>query len=348
VSASRRKPICPLENRAERVIYIDVAKGISISLVVFFHTIHGFVTLGLIDYSSVLSFANTIAWGSSVQIFFVIAGYFSAKSLGRIDILEQRMLGLYYPYLFWSVVSFFASNAAANMTNSHYSWYSLAAIPVWPILHYWFLLSLMVAICLLHVFRSLLSLIASATIALVASSFLPGWLHDTAYFYTFAVVGALIALNGSLPILRPRAALICVALLIFGVCLATITSSDFRTAPFVFFSLAGCYSLAFLSKAIAPTWIGRLFAYFGENSLAIYLLHVLIAASLRTFFCKAYPFSNPTASMVICFVAAMGASLLAREIAYQLGLLKFVGFEPILKHSRVSSLARTSATGLLS
>jgi fucose 4-O-acetylase-like acetyltransferase len=326
-------------NRGERIAYFDVAKGISIALVALFHTTGGFVSANIIGNVPSLNFISTLAYGFHVHIFFVISGYFSVKALDQVNFLRDRMLALYYPYLLWSVISFFASSVAANATNNHYSWHTLLTIPVWPILHYWFLLSLMVGLPLLYIFRTQRTLIASAVVALVASVFLPGWLHDAAYFYPFTVTGALFALRGSLPALRSWIAALCFLFLIAGTYLATtigITTFDIRIAPFIFFSFAGCYALVRFSRAIAPSRIGRVFAYLGENSLTIYLMHVLIAASLRTFLYEIDPSFNPIVGMTTCFIASMGLPLMAKEIARRFKLSKLAGLEPLLADRKLA------------
>jgi fucose 4-O-acetylase-like acetyltransferase len=329
-------------NRGERIAYFDVAKGISIALVALFHTTGGFASANIISNVSLLNFLTTLAYGFHVHIFFAVSGYFSVRALTRVNFLRDRMLALYYPYLLWSVISLFASSVAASATNNHYSWSTLLTLPIWPILHYWFLLSLMVNHLLLYIFRTH---VVSAVVALVASVFLPGWLHDAAYFYPFTVIGALFALRGSLPALRPWIAVLCFLFLIAGAYLATtigISASGIRIAPFILFSLAGCYALVCFSETIVRNWVGRVFAYLGKLSLTIYLMHVLIAAGLRTFLYKIDPSFNPIASMTACFVASIGLPLMAHEMARRLRLLKFVGFEPLLSDRQLA--IKTSLT----
>jgi fucose 4-O-acetylase-like acetyltransferase len=335
-------------NRGERIGYFDVAKGISIALVALFHTTGGFVSANIISNVSLLNFMTTLAYGFHVHIFFAVSGYFSVKALTRVNFLRDRMLALYYPYLLWSVISLLASSVAASATNNHYSWSTLLTLPIWPILHYWFLLSLMVSHLLLYIFRTQRALIVSAVVALVASVFLPGWLHDAAYFYPFTVTGALFALRGSLPALRPWIAVLCFMFLIAGTYLATtigISASDIRIAPFILFSFAGCYALVCFSETVVRSWVGRVFAYLGKHSLAIYLMHVLIAASLRIFLYKIDPSFNPIAGMTACFVASIGLPLMANEIARRFGLLKFAGFEPLLSDRQLALKTSLTLTG---
>jgi fucose 4-O-acetylase-like acetyltransferase len=329
----------PLENRGERIAHFDVAKGISIALVALFHTTLGFVSANIISNVPLLNFMTTLAYGFHVHIFFAVSGYFSVKALSRANFLRDRMLALYYPYLLWSVISLSASGIAANVTNNHYSWSTLLTLPIWPILHYWFLLSLMASQLLLYIFRTQRALIVSAVVALVASVVLPGWLHDAAYFYPFTVTGALFALRGSLPTLRPWIAVLCFLFLIAGTYLATtidIGAFDIRIAPFIPFSFAGCYALVCFSKTVGRNWFGRVFAYLGEHSLAIYLMHVLIAASLRTFLYKIDPSFNPIAGMAACFIASIGLPLMANEMARRFRLSRFAGFEPLLSNRQLA------------
>jgi fucose 4-O-acetylase-like acetyltransferase len=146
------------------------------------------------------------------------------------------------------------------------------------------------------------------------------------------VTGALFALRGSLPALRPWISALCFLFLIAGTYLATtigITAFDIRTAPFIIFGFAGCYALVCFSKAIVPSRSGRVFAYLGENSLTIYLMHVLIAASLRAFLYEIDPSFNPIAGMTTCFIASIGLPLMAKEIARRFRLSRFAGFEPL-------------------
>ena len=339
----------PATSRGERIAFFDVAKGISIALVALFHTTGGFASANIIGSTSSLNFMTTLAYGFHVHIFFAVSGYLAVKALTRVNFLRNRMVALYYPFLLWSVIAFFSSSVAASATNNHYSWAVLLTLPIWPILHYWFLLALMVSHVLLYIFRTQRALIISAFFALIASVFLPGWLHDAAYFYPFSATGALFALNGSFPAFRRWIAVLCFLFLIAGTYLATsigISASGIRIAPFILFSFAGCYALVCFSEALVRIWVGCVFAYLGKHSLAIYLMHVPIAAGLRVILYKIDPSFNPLAGMSACFIASIGLPLMANELAHRLRLSKLAGFEPLLsdRHLALKTSLTSTAT----
>lgn len=320
------------DNPDGRLVSVDVAKGIAISLVAFFHTTGGFVTAGILPNSAPLTFTTTFAYAFHVHVFFIIAGYFS-NGLRQAKKLRGRLLSLYYSYLLWSIISIFAGMIATT-TNNSYTYYDLMVIPFWPILHYWFILSLMVGLAALFIFRKQPALIISAVVALASSIFLKGWLHDTAYFYSFMVAGELLARNGVPLICRPWIASLCFLFLVSGVCLAIgngLTGSQIRIAPFILFSFAGCYMLFWFSQVITPTWLGHVFAYVGEASLAIYLIHVLAAAGLRILLFRIDPFFNGVLGVVICFAASIVLPLVIKETASRFALSSLLALSPLKK-----------------
>src|SRR5208283_5579897 len=103
MSAQQDVPMPTPANRVGRIGYFDVAKGVSIALVAFFHTTGGFVSASIMDSPPALNFLNTMAYGFHVHLFFAISGYFSVRAARRGNSLRNRMLSLYYPYLLWSV-----------------------------------------------------------------------------------------------------------------------------------------------------------------------------------------------------------------------------------------------------
>jgi fucose 4-O-acetylase-like acetyltransferase len=347
MQAHQNAPVFDAASRYGRVTYFDVAKGISIVLVVFFHTTTGFVSANIIANSPILDFLDTMAYAFHVHLFFAISGYFAVRSLDRAGSFRTRMLSLYYPYLVWSVISLLASIAADNTTNNHYSWQILLTIPVHPILHYWFLLSLMIASGLLYLFRSQTALVLSATISLVMSMMLSGWMHDTAYFYPCTVIGALCAIRGTLPIPRTSAAVLCFFILISGTYLADVagmSGPEIRSAPFIPVSLAGCYGLLWISSAVAERRAGRVLGLLGKDSLVVYLMHVLIAASLRILLYNADPALNGFVGVAICFAASLALPIMAKDMTDRLELSKLAGFEPLLTSRKADFKATLAPT----
>ncbi|XGU20578.1 acyltransferase family protein [Rhodococcus sp. 3Y1] len=129
-----------------RVDWVDLAKGISIALVVLLHSTNFLVTRGLA--AGIWNDINAVAEPIRMPLFFLTAGLFAHKvtSLPWATVIRRRVLPLAYLYLMWTVLRFvfFSAFPATAGTDETSSPLNLITALVVPTSGLWFLYALAV------------------------------------------------------------------------------------------------------------------------------------------------------------------------------------------------------------
>ena len=99
---------------ASRIVWIDVARGIGILLVVVGHTLRGLVSARIVDSSSTTQFVDRLIYSFHMPLFFVLAALFvNRQAKSPRAILTAKVRTLVYPYFVWSILSVLLQHAAA-------------------------------------------------------------------------------------------------------------------------------------------------------------------------------------------------------------------------------------------
>ncbi len=91
---------------SKRIEYIDVARGIGISLVVLGHN----------DFALVSEFAHKVIYSFHMPLFFFLSGYFLKPSVPFVVFLKKRFNSLLKPYLFTIFMIYFMSVSFGQMS----------------------------------------------------------------------------------------------------------------------------------------------------------------------------------------------------------------------------------------
>ncbi len=133
-----------LRAAADRYAWVDYAKGITILLVVYGHTLNG-MAAKLPELPAGFQYASAGAFSTLIPLFFFLAGLFVERSCdkrGPARFLGQRTVRLAYPYVIWSL----AQGAAEILFSAHSrhgtTVTTLLAIPYEPLEQFWFLYTL--------------------------------------------------------------------------------------------------------------------------------------------------------------------------------------------------------------
>src|SRR5579863_2710266 len=108
----------PLYNSA-RVGWIDAARGIGITLVVFGHTMRGIRDAGLMTWSPAARFVDAWIYTFHMPLFFFLSGMFLMRSLRRgiKTFLLEKLRTVAYPYFLWSIITLIIKLPLEGVTN---------------------------------------------------------------------------------------------------------------------------------------------------------------------------------------------------------------------------------------
>lgn len=268
--------------------WIDIARGITIVLVVLQHVSQGLVRSGLSTANSWYHVQEYAGYAFHMPVFFFLAGLHVERSLakGKLTFLKTKVETLLYPYFLWSLLQGGLQILLAGYINEKVDAAILLKILWSPIDQFWFLYSLL----LCHLLFLLLPkrrqwILPAAVFFLVLNSvvFLPLYiLRKTPHMLFFYALGVLLAELvkrsdvGKVPFFGITACFGFAVSLFFAMHLGYFYYSP-GAIPAALFGIAG---ILWISQSLQG-WLASCFLYLGRQSMSIYLMHVLAAASVR-------------------------------------------------------------------
>ena len=130
---------------AQRLPWVDYAKGIGIILVVYGHVARGLVNAGLVANPSFLRWLDGVIYGFHMPLFFLLAGLFFFESIekrGAWRYVGGKLNTLVYPYMLWSLLQGGVEVLLSAYTNSRTTWSEVLALLWAPRAQFWFLYAL--------------------------------------------------------------------------------------------------------------------------------------------------------------------------------------------------------------
>lgn len=280
----------PSSDFSSRLAWPDYAKGLAILLVVLCHTAEGvFTALGTPRPAFWHEFID-LSYSFMVPVFFVVAGWFSART-SRVREpgaqVNQVLSGILYPYVLWTVLQT-AVMIVSRAGNRVVHWSDLPGFLLVGAMQFWFLRALVIAYAvdlLLRYFgwsstiRLAFSLVLLAAFSLPELALYPSLALPATHYAYFAAGGFCFDRKVALT-KRPAivfAGVVALVMLLFLHFVGARCTSPWR--PFT----AGAGIVACISvSALLPAGRGlTLIRLIGRHSLAIYCLHVIVAAGFR-------------------------------------------------------------------
>lgn len=276
--------------------WVEVAKGLGILVVVWYHVVGSLRHVGAPAWLLQLNTNWDERLRNAMPIFFFVSGLLAVRTLrkpGR-DFRSYLVERLLYPYVLWSVVSVLLSVYIARDEVNRTLELSDVALIAWrPLLQYWYLLALVVYLIGARLVllvdasgRAMAALVALAWAALALGIGVEGHFSRMLELQLgFFCVGLLAgpALVAALE-RRGDVTLGIVALIgLAGIGVLVQPDLDWPTWD-VLPAFVGYLSLgAFLVLAVlvARRWPGSWLEYVGSRSLAIYVAHVIAIAGAR-------------------------------------------------------------------
>ena len=278
-----------------RLLYIDIAKGIGIILVVCSHT----------------TAHDLMIWavGFFVPIFYFCSGYMTTYSSSKDSIaqkMKKRARKLLVPYLFFNLflILYFRRWSITGLYGILYSRYCFFPLGsennydlfIWGNYPMWFITSLLVSYFLYYILlcnknRSFIIFIyLCITYILSQLPILLPWSIDTAFLSSLIMYAGFYANTHDIISQGKYEILICV--LIYSLLLYVAGDINFSVRQYgisfiLYFIIAvlGCICVLWSSKRIERTWVGNLLALVGKHSLTIFCIEILFIREASIAYC---------------------------------------------------------------
>ncbi|MEM6409328.1 MAG: acyltransferase family protein [Pseudomonadota bacterium] len=284
---------------SERLQWIDMAKGVGITLVVLGHAGRGISAADIPADPSFLIQMDRLVYAFHMPFFFVLSGvvFGMRPPISVKPALLKRVWSLLFPLAIWTYVFLVFRALAGSAANSPSSWAELFIWPIPPFAHFWFLWALLIITIALTVLRFLFIrfipeglLWSAAVLLLLPASVMvtfpeelkPFLQHSLIYCPLFAL-GALISAS---PLVKyvPSWFQMTLAVVGFFMVLWGVLSFDLNVPPtmsgLVLSVLLIIPFMALSGRFTGSLWANAL-AFLGLISLAIYVMHTIFSAGIR-------------------------------------------------------------------
>lgn len=281
---------------AQRSVWVDVAKGVAIGLVVFGHAWRSLDKKGLIP-EICFQIVDDAIYAFHMPMFFMISGFFffSRISQGASSMhAAQATRRLLMPLVLWTYLFLLLRWIFSDFTNAKPDFSSLFVLPVPGILHFWFLWALwliqMGFLAFSAVFPARLKAryFLSASLFLASSVWSLGALLPFPTYFGAAYGHAIFFVAGAVlyrivePIRIGGAKTLAAASVFTGLILLTQTSglSSMSAALLALgLSVSALVFVKGVSEAALPGL--TLLQWMGVYSFAIYMMHTIFSAGIR-------------------------------------------------------------------
>lgn len=292
-----------------RYNWLDVAKGIAILLIVYGHVSRGFLDSGLIAGTTLLRQIDGIIYSFHVPLFFFVSGLLFKKLnyVGEMgQLIAKKFKRLVIPYFIFTLITGLFRIALSKYVNVHVDSSFVYKMFISPQFQFWFLYDLFFFILLL----ALLTLVLDRhilIIGLLIKFILPQinntfWiLGDVSAYFIFFCMGYVfkdLFLSGKAIELKWSV----IPLASYAVA---------SMAPNIITNTIASFSLVWLTLILSNLIQAsdRLFTILGRESMPIYLMHVMIASTLRIILVRL------SSDYLIIFMLSLAASVVIPIVA---------------------------------
>ena len=313
-----------------RIAWIDTAKAIGICLVVYGHVARG--TVAALAGVPPLGFgiADSVVYSFHMPLFFWLAGLFAVASCARHGgrgLIADKLVTIGVPYLVWSLAQGLLEVWAGEFTNGTVHYADVMALLWAPRSQFWFLYVLFLCFCLLTIAHHALPrygvIVLTVAALLLYGSYdvwhglwvLPALSRSLVYFCFGMLCGPYLAHDrrsaGAAALLASVAAFVAAQFVfhdVFG-----LRHDDYGWAALALGGIS-IATVVVVSRALAGLHSGVLLVI-GEASMAIYVMHVIVAAGLRVFLMHFAGIEDYAINLVLGIAAGVIVPLLICRLA---------------------------------
>ncbi|KQX08057.1 MULTISPECIES: acyltransferase family protein [unclassified Leifsonia] len=271
--------------------WIDVAKGIAITLVVLFHST---MYLGLAGVVGPLTTLNPLLDTFRMPLFFFMSGIVGARALTLTyrGLFRRRLVLLLYLYVVWSAAQHLFAIVLPPITDvsDENHWWGIVNLFIVPNANLWFIYALPLFFTIAWLTRSWPRWLPLVLAAIVSVLFGSGFLHTGSawdkmgrylFFFLFALqIGSWVRAVAP----RTRWWHAVAVIVVYGGVLAVVVKAGLIRAPFVLFALSiiavgvGITVAVLISRIRALDFVRHL----GTKTLPIYLVHTFPMVALAS------------------------------------------------------------------
>ena len=306
----------------DRLTWLDYAKTIGIVLVVFAHASRSIGRTSGLVWSDSLQTLDGVIYAFHMPLFFLLAGYAASLQARQSTQSFARSLwwGVAVPYVVWSAIWIGLKVFLPEAANVPLGISALGKILWQPVEHFWFLYHLFFirvgwyGIHRLDRNRDMLPavvLIAAIVVWAILKTAMPSFDWAAGFIFNFAIYG--LGTSRLQPFLQHWSERPALALCTLGAALSLCGIAIGGTAATLLWATGGALVVCGLAKTLPhpSAWVWRAFAFLGEASLAIYVMHLIVGATVRAVLSKSGLLTEST-----LLVSATLAGLLVPAVAY--------------------------------
>ncbi|ADW75176.1 acyltransferase 3 [Rahnella aceris] len=329
--------------------WVDYAKGIGIILVVIGHVNRGLDSAGISISEPFFKMFDSIIYTFHMPLFFFLSGLFFISSIqknSKPDFIKKKIATIAYPYVIWSVIQGSIATLLSNFTNKKTDLISVLSFPYNPIGQFWFLYALFmifIVACLIYNKRNFITqlpIITTVSFLLYIYSLNIGDLfhlnfitNNIVFFFAGCVFSTLkfdqIATKKNAMTLVISAFMFILVQYKFhfidGMFYDRIGISTFVVAMV---SIYFVYVLSLTLSAIKVDLLSKL----GNDSMVIFLVHILCASGTRIILSKVFGINNWYLHMIAGTIAGLVIPIIFFELVKKLNL-KFLLSYPVKSKS---------------
>jgi fucose 4-O-acetylase-like acetyltransferase len=322
-----------LDKVRARNLWVDYARAIGIILVVYGHVERGLFQAGLNINQGIYELTDSVIYSFHMPLFFFLSGLFFLASMAKRDsnsLLRNKVDLILYPYVVWSLFQGMIEVALAPYVNGHPTIGAVLSFVWLPRAQFWFLyvLFFVFALAILVYRRSGLMWCATIFIGSIFLYFFGGLLpdvflinmlvHNFVYFAAGVFATFLLVKFNSID---SKWLFLLAALFVFSQWLFHVEMGlRYNNGTASEKLLLGLISIGFV--AYLARWLTRFdlrwLAYLGQQSMTIYLLHILAGSGSRIILLKVF---GVTSVGIHLLIGTLGGLLL--PLMFYFGCVRF-------------------------
>lgn len=319
-----------------RNLWVDYAKAIGIILVVYGHVARGVFNAGIKIDQSLYELVDSVIYSFHMPLFFFLSGLFFTASMAKRDsvsLLRSKVDTILYPYVIWSLLQGMVEVVLSHYLNGHTTTGEVFSLVWSPRAQFWFLYVLFFVFSLaILVYRRPVPIWCTGIfIGSVLFYFFGGLLPDVYLInmlnHTFVFFAAGVLANfflDSMPGKKTRWLILFLTLFIISQWIFHIAmglrynnGTAFWLLPL---SLISIGFIVFLAQWLTRyNW--RWLAYLGQNSMTIYLVHILAGSGCRVILLKVFGITSVGAHLLIGTLGGILLPLLLYSVCGRFGLI---------------------------
>ncbi|MHA4808125.1 acyltransferase family protein [Flavitalea flava] len=316
-----------------RMAWVDYLRGIAIVLVVYRHVLLGLQRGNMVIPTSLIN-ANMIFFSFRMPLFFILSGIFIGGSIARRPLnklIFTKFENLLYPYLIWAFIQVTLQICLARFANSDRTVMDYTLILYQPrgLDQFWYLPALFNATLVYLLLKVKLKVPNWGQLLLgIGLYFLAPFctkismMSDWMEFFVFFALGDCISViffkaKSQALLNSPLTLLVMIPVFtvtqVFYLAEAA-TLKGVGQLEFLAIALIGCFAMFVLAFRLQTWNILRFLRVLGFHSLFIYVMHVMVAAFVRSLLMKVFGLHNP----VILLACGIFAGVTIPVIFYNL------------------------------